>query len=98
MDNLFTIIEAWRIAISPTKKQAELANLRGKICEPCPSNKSFIKEKKWSAICTECGCPIDKKVFTNAENPCPLKKWKEVDKPFFKDGNFFDHKKDKSLF
>lgn len=98
MDNLFTIIEAWKIANKPTEKQSQLANLRAKICDSCPSKKFIIKEKEWSAICDSCGCPLNKKVFTNAQNPCPLKKWEEVDKPFFKDGFFLDQKKKKSLY
>ena len=32
-----------------------------------------------ATVCGECGCPIAKKIFTNDYNPCPLKKWEEVD-------------------
>lgn len=98
MENLFTIIEAWKIANKPTQKQSELAQLRAEICNTCPSKKEFLKEKKWTAVCTECGCPISKKVFTNQQNPCPLEKWKEVDKSYFINGQFLDQKKKKSLF
>lgn len=97
MDNLFTIIEAWKIANKPSEKQSELAYLRAKICDKCPSKKEIIKNKKWSAVCSECGCPISKKVFTNQENPCPLKKWKNVDKLYFAEGSIFEQKKKKSL-
>ena len=78
--NIKEIIEAWAIANNPTPPQKKLANLRGEVCEVCPSK----KKKLTVTICKECGCPVSKKVFTNSFNPCPLKKWEEVDKPFFK--------------
>lgn len=84
--NLKEILEAWIIAHNPTQEQIELANLRGEICMSCPSRKHIIVD-----ICTECGCPISKKVFTNNYNPCPLKKWKDVD------GDKYDDKENKTL-
>jgi hypothetical protein len=77
--DVIEIINAWKIANNPTPKQEKLAELRGKICDGCPSKKVIIKNKKWSAICGGCGCPIAKKIFTPKFNPCPLKQWKEVD-------------------
>jgi hypothetical protein len=78
--NIKEIIEAWSIANNPTPSQKTLAELRGEVCENCPAKKTKLK----IAICKECGCPISKKVFTNNYNPCPLKKWEEIDKPYFK--------------
>ena len=77
--NVIEIINAWKIANNPTPKQEELAELRGKICDGCPSKKVLTKKLKLATICGECGCPISKKIFTPKFNPCPLKKWKEVD-------------------
>jgi len=74
------IIEAWIIAYNPNEDQKKLAALRGDICEGCPSKKT-----EFFTYCDECGCVIDKKIFTNEYDPCPLHKWSEVDKPYFSD-------------
>jgi len=78
--NIKTIIEAWIIAYNPTSEQIKLAEIRGSFCNQCEEKKPIIGV----IICGACGCPIAKKVFTNAYNPCPLKKWKEVDREYFK--------------
>lgn len=61
------------------KSSLEQIRDRYQICIMCESYN--IKEK----ICKECGCNIsNKKVFLNklawADQECPLKKWKRVDK------------------
>lgn len=75
LNKISTIIEAWIIANNPNDRQKELAKKRMKICFECDSLNHVL------TICNKCGCPISKKVFTNEENPCPLKKWE--DKDFF---------------
>jgi hypothetical protein len=79
--NFKQIIEAWAISFKPSEKQKEMAEDRLKICTECPARKKIIGID----ICEECGCPITKKAFTNAPNPCPLKKWEEIDKKYFKE-------------
>jgi hypothetical protein len=74
------IIDAWIISNNPTDKQLELAKLRGDICEQCPAKKTKLK----ITYCAECGCVISKKIFTDDYNPCPLSKWSEIDKPYFR--------------
>lgn len=78
------ILEAWKISANPNEKQAELAKKRLEICEMCPSKNEILKNKKWSHICKECGCPINKKIFTNNYNECPLGKWESIDTQYFK--------------
>jgi hypothetical protein len=61
------------------KSSLEQIRDRYQICIVCESYN--IKEK----ICEECGCNIsNKKAFLNklawADQECPLKKWKRVDK------------------
>ena len=80
--DVIEIINAWKIANNPTPKQEELAKLRASICEVCPSKKVITKKLKLATICGECGCPIAKKIFTPKFNPCPLKKWEDVDNLF----------------
>lgn len=76
------IISAWVESFNPSKKSKELAERRVLICEECPSLKKIF-DKEWAAYCGECGCPIQKKIYTNSENPCPLGKWSETDKGYF---------------
>jgi hypothetical protein len=78
--NFKQIIEAWSISNNPNERQLKLAELRGRICDDCDSKNSILKK---IPFCTECGCPLSKKIFTNDFNPCPLKKWKEVDDKYF---------------
>ena len=75
MENLFTIIEAWKISYKPTPKQAELAQLRANICDTCPHKKMITNKTTLGVICSLCNCPLEKKVYTNKFNPCPLQKW-----------------------
>lgn len=79
--NLKQIIEAWAISFNPSQKQKEMADDRLKICAECPSRKKLLGVD----MCEECGCPLTKKIFTNTPNPCPLEKWGEVDKKYFKE-------------
>jgi hypothetical protein len=85
MTNLFTIIEAWKIAKNPTRTQKELADKRALICDTCPSKKTITKKLEVGVICGECGCPIVKKIFTPKNEQCPLGKWQEVESLFFSD-------------
>jgi hypothetical protein len=77
--DVIEIINAWKIANNPTPKQEELAELRFKICDVCPSKKVITKKIGLATVCGECGCPISKKIFTPKFNSCPLKKWGEID-------------------
>jgi hypothetical protein len=84
------IVTAWASSFNPTPQEKELADKRTSICETCPSMKKIFNQK-WSAFCGECGCPIGKKVYTKSNNPCPLKKWSEVD------GDLYLPKSEKTL-
>lgn len=79
MIDLSEIGKAWITSIFPTIQQSKLARDRAAICETCPSKKIITKKLKLGIICVDCGCPIEKKVFSDKFNPCPQKKWKEVD-------------------
>jgi hypothetical protein len=41
-----------------------------------------LKGIKWSAYCNDCGCPINKKVFSKTFNACTQKKWEDVDSKY----------------
>ena len=75
------ITSAWWDSYFAGDNQKKLAKQRLSICESCPSLEQKFKKIRQITIsvCGECGCPIDKKIFSNKFNPCPLGKWKEVD-------------------
>lgn len=81
--NIKEIIQAWIIAGNPTDVQRELAEERGKICDDCPYKKTFIDSIRIATVCTACGCPITKKVFSNQFNACTLRKWEKIDENYF---------------
>jgi uncharacterized paraquat-inducible protein A len=76
------IAEAWIIAKNPSIEQKNLAEARWNICIQCDE---FRKERPVTGepYCNDCGCPLNKKIFTNKFNECPLEKWKDVDNLLF---------------
>jgi hypothetical protein len=82
MLNFKEIFNAWVKFGNPTEQQEKLANARFSICQGCDYKKEIIKGKEWSLTCGKCGCPLKAKVFSDAQNPCPMGFWKEIDKKF----------------
>ena len=78
--NLKKIAKAWITAANPTPAQAELAGKRMNICDSCDKKGTKLK----IVVCTQCGCPLSKKIFTMENDACPLNKWLEVEKDYFK--------------
>ena len=77
MNKVQEIFTAWRIALDPNERQAELASERIQICDECEFKMtSPIKH------CSLCGCALRGKIFTPVKNACPMDKWKEVDDKF----------------
>lgn len=76
--NFKEIFKAWVISFNPTEEQLKMAEERHNICNDCPSKSTILFD-----ICTECGCPIGKKIFTSEFNACPLKKWEDVDSIYY---------------
>ena len=70
------IAKSWWTSMNPTEKQSILAKKRLAICEECPS---MIESVVFTYKCKECGCPIDKKIFTNVVGACPLQKLNKID-------------------
>lgn len=80
--NPIEILNAWIIAANPTKTQKELAEARMSICMSCESKREVIENKKWSALCGKCGCPLSKKIFTKEYGTCPLNKWNSIEEKY----------------
>jgi len=76
------IFEAWKTSIKPTPDREELAQKRLDVCLGCNYRKEVLKGVKWSAYCDDCGCPINKKIFSSIFNACTQKKWEEVDSKY----------------
>jgi hypothetical protein len=95
MNKLEEIFNAWIISNKPTDDFIELAKKRIEICNSCEFKKDIIKNKKWSFYCSECTCPINKKIFSPKHNPCPKSKWGNVDDEYL---FLYKDKTDKSLF
>jgi hypothetical protein len=82
MINYKEIFEAWKTSFNPTSQQEELAENRLKICLGCDYRKEILKGIKWSAYCGDCGCPLNKKIFSRNFNSCTQKKWFDVDSKY----------------
>jgi len=77
MLKLAEIAKAWISAANPTPGQKIIAEHRASVCDTCPS-KAFNKIMDFY-FCSECGCPLNKKIFSPVEGPkaCPLAKWEK---------------------
>jgi hypothetical protein len=73
------IFESWKTSFNPTEMQEELAQKRLNVCLGCDFRKELLQGVKWSAYCGDCGCPINKKIFSKNFNTCTQKKWFDVD-------------------
>ena len=75
-DKVKEIAESWIIANNPSESQLQLAEERLKICEGCDK---MVKGTLVEFKCSECGCPIHKKIFSPKFDACPLHKWLDVE-------------------
>jgi hypothetical protein len=94
MINYKEIFDAWKISIKPSAKQEELAKKRLDVCITCDYRKEVLKGVTWSAFCDDCGCPLNKKIFSTKYNACTQKKWKNVDSEYLEE---IDDKKNETL-
>jgi hypothetical protein len=76
------IFDAWKISFNPTPTQEELAEKRLNVCMGCEYRQEILTGVKWSALCGHCGCPLNKKVFSQTFNACTKKKWANVDSEY----------------
>ncbi len=88
------IFTAWVKSMNPTQTEKELAKERLTVCLSCDLRKEVVKGNDWSAFCGKCGCPLNKKVFSNMFNSCPMEKWKDVDSKYLE---ILEVKKDKTI-
>ena len=77
------IARAWLTSFNPSPEQSELAKKRYDICVGC---KYYGKSRPITRdeYCTDCQCPISKKIYSRYLDACPKHYWLEVEKPYFK--------------
>ena len=71
IDKLKQIKDAWIRSNNPTEDEQALADYRMNICNSCPNKLDIMN----LSICSACGCPLSKKVFSDENENCPLNKW-----------------------
>jgi len=80
------ITKSWIIAANPTARQKELAQQRYNICLGCKyfgASRAIIGDE----YCTDCQCPLDKKIFSPKNDACPKHFWLEIEEQYFKEKN-----------
>ncbi len=77
MNKLVEIAKAWIAAANPTSEQKLIAESRASICDACP--KKAYQSTMDLYYCSECGCPLSKKIFSPlpGKQACPLAKWEK---------------------
>lgn len=73
--NLKEIAVAWWRSFQGTPEQTAIAQERLETCDGCPAKK--YQELIRTFVCSDCGCPLNKKVFSPlpGDEACPRKKW-----------------------
>jgi hypothetical protein len=71
--NLIEIAQAWISSYNPTPEQQQIADSRISICNTCEYKKHIAVIDTW--VCSECNCPLKKKIFSSNKMGCPAKKW-----------------------
>ena len=81
MNKIKEIVTAWMVSFNPSDEEKIVAEKRYEICISCPNRAT----KLGIEVCTACGCPLSKKIFTlKDQGSCPLNKWNIVDTEFRK--------------
>ena len=64
------IFNAWKVAANPTEDQKQIAEDRLKVCMSCE-----FKRDEPIFHCGTCGCPLQKKIYSQVPRSCPKGKW-----------------------
>ena len=77
MNKISEIFRSWVAAANPTPEQKLIAEYRAQVCDTC-NRKTFVSAIN-TFICGECGCPLNKKIFSPkpGNKACPLAKWEK---------------------
>lgn len=69
-----TIAKAWITAANPSAEEKEIAEHRLLKCNSCK-----YRKKSWIIFgmyyCSQCGCPLEKKIFAEDKEECPKNYW-----------------------
>ena len=86
MNKIQEIFKAWKISYNPNDLESGLAIKLMEICDTCDS-----KKDKPYIHCGECGCVLNKKIYTPKIGACPRGKWVAVEMEF-------EHKRNKQRY
>jgi ribosomal protein L37E len=77
MNKIAEIFKSWVTSINPSPEEQAIAQYRANVCDSC-DRKEYVKAIN-SFICSSCGCPLSRKVFSPKPGPeaCPLSKWEK---------------------
>ena len=77
MNKISEIFKSWVAAVNPTQNQQAIAQYRANVCDSC-DKKKYVKALA-SFVCSSCGCPLSRKVFSPkpGREACPLSKWEK---------------------
>jgi hypothetical protein len=64
------IFNAWKVASNPSEDQRQIAEERLSTCMTCE-----FKKDQPILHCEACGCPLQKKIFSQVPRSCPKNKW-----------------------
>jgi len=76
--NIREIVKAWITAANPSPEQVTLAEKRYEICSKCEL--FGIRDITKDEYCKSCGCPLNKKIFSDKFDACPANKWLDIEK------------------
>jgi hypothetical protein len=77
VNKISEIFKSWVTAANPTPEEQTIAQYRANVCDSC-FKKEYVKAVN-TFICSDCGCPLNKKVFSPkpGKEACPLAKWEK---------------------
>jgi hypothetical protein len=77
MNKISEIFKSWVIAANPSHEEQAIAQYRANVCDSC-DKKTHVAALN-TFICGECGCLLNRKIFSPKPGPkaCPLAKWEK---------------------
>jgi hypothetical protein len=81
--DLREIARSWLIAANPSPLQEELAQKRYNICLQCEHYRE-TRLITHDEHCNDCGCPLQKKIFSPKFDACQQHKWLDIDTQYKK--------------
>jgi ribosomal protein L37E len=77
VNKISEIFKSWVTAANPSPEEQAIAQYRANVCDSC-DKKTHVAALN-TFICSSCGCPLSRKIFSPKPGPeaCPLAKWEK---------------------